>query len=164
MKLIFIVGLFSSVAFGAKIPVDTFDQSKLETLLRKIPSALVRTESFEGFVRKHTFFPNQKQASFSIKCQADYFGKTDIPSFKACELDVSSTDIVGDEYLIQITDSLSVQALRESISYGDELKKFYSFERVYGQGHDGIYKNLFRYSVICKPESCEVTMTPKKAL
>lgn len=163
MRLFFTLLLVPTFALAAKIPVEIFDQSKLETLLRNNPTALARTESHAGFVRKHYQFPKNKNADFTIKCQADYYGESKVPSYKACELDVSSKDLAGDEYQIKLTDAASVKSLRESISYGNEIKKFYSFERVYGQAYDGTYRNLFRFTFICKIDACDVTLTTKNS-
>jgi hypothetical protein len=163
MRLLLALLFVPSVAFAAKIPVDIFDQSKLENLLRNIPSSLSRTEVHEGFVRQHHEFPKNKKADFRIKCYADYFGQAKIPSFETCEFDLSGNTLSGDESVLTITDSGVVKSLREAMSYGDEVKKFYSTERVYGQASDGALRDLFRYAFICKRDACEVTVTSKPA-
>jgi len=163
MRLILALLLVPSFAFAAKIPVDIFDQSKLENLLRNIPSSLSRTEVHEGFVRHHHEFPKNKKANFRIKCYADYFGQAKFPSFETCEFDLSTNTLSGDELVLTIADSGVVNSLREAISYGDEVKKFYSTERVYGQASDGALRDLFRYAFICKRDACEVTVTLKPA-
>jgi hypothetical protein len=162
MKLISLLLLLPTLAFAGKIPVEVFDQQKLEGLLRQIPSALVKTENQSGFVRKHYLFPQDKKAGFTIKCYADYYGTSTIPSLRLCDVDVTSTDLQGDEYFLKLDESDS-QALYKVISYGLDVKKFFSFERVYGQAHDGKYHDLFRYSIICKASSCEFTFSPKEA-
>ncbi|MBA2406276.1 MAG: hypothetical protein H0V66_15980 [Bdellovibrionales bacterium] len=162
MKLILALLFVPSLALAAKIPLDTFEQSKLETLLRKIPSALVRTEEHADFIRKHYLFPKNKSSSFTINCHADYFGAATVPSFKVCDVELLNKDYAGDEQLVVIEDVATVNDLRSSISYGAEIKKYYSFERVYGQSHDGTYRNLFRFSFVCKTASCEVTLATKK--
>lgn len=161
MNLIFVLLMIPAISLAAKIPVEAFDQAKLESLLRSSASTLERTETREGFVRKHHVFPKNKQTTFSINCIADYFGESRIPSYKSCDLNVSNNVFAGDEQLIKITDAEMVKTLRESISYGDEVKKFYSFERVYGQAFDGTYRNLFRFSFICKRDTCDVTFATK---
>jgi hypothetical protein len=161
MRLFLTLLLAPTFAFATKIPVEIFDQSKLETLLRNNPSAFDRIETRAGFIRKHYQFPKDKKSGFTINCEADYYGEAKIPSYKSCEIDVSSEDFVGDEYLIKITDAEIVKSLRDSISYGSDLKKFIAFERVYGQAHDGVYRNLFRYTFICKRDACDVTFTTK---
>lgn len=155
--------LVPSVAWSAGIPVDIFDQSKLETLLRNIPSAFIKNETQNGFIRKHYQFPKNKASEFVIRCHGDYFGSATIPSYKACTVEVSSKDLAGDEMKVQVTDSSIVKDLNAAISYGSDLKKFYSTERVYGQSSDGAYKNLFRYSMICKSDSCDLVFVAKEA-
>ena len=163
MKWILPLLLVPTVALAAKIPVDIFDQSKLETLLRNIPEAFVKDEAQSGFIRKHYQFPKNKASSFTIKCHGDYFGTATIPSYKACEVEVNTKDLAGDEMKVQVTDSATVNALYTAISYGNDLKKSYSTERVYGQGSDGAYKNLFRYSMVCKREACDLVFVAKEA-
>jgi hypothetical protein len=160
MKLIIGLLLLSNASWATKIPVTIFDQSKLETVLRNIPSSLKRIEKFDGYIRKHLKFP-EAQSNFSITCQADYFNEAQIPSYKACELDVTSLDHAGEEYSLKIENPEIVKALRESFSYGQEIKKFYSTERIYGQAFDGKYRDLFRYMFICSAKACDATFATK---
>lgn len=160
MNLILTLLFFPTLLLAANIPVETFDQAKLETLVRNIPSALVKIENQEGFTRKHYQFPSSK-AKFSIKCQADYYGEANIPSFKSCDLTISDKELAADEYLFKITDSANITSLRNAISYGDELKTFYAFERVFGLSNDGVKRNLFRFTFICKRDVCDVTIATK---
>lgn len=164
MKWTLIALLVPTVSFAAKIPVGVFEQAKLETILRAIPASLVKTEKLNGYIRKHHQFPMTKSAAFRISCYADYFNGATVPSLKVCEVNVTSENLTGDEYLIQLTDAESVQALRKAIPYGSDLKKNFSHERVYGQGHDGIYRNLFRYAFTCKTDSCDVTFSTKASV
>lgn len=161
MKWILTLLLVPSISFAATIPVENFDQAKLETLVRNIPSALVRVENHDGFIRKHYLFPATKRALFSIKCQADYYLEARIPSYKSCELNIPNKELAADEYLFKITDSASITSLRDAISYGEEIKSFYSFERVFGLANDGIKRNLFRFAFICKSDACNVTIATK---
>lgn len=164
MKLILSALLLPTFAFAAKIPLGVFEQAKLETILREIPASLVKTEKFNGYIRKHHQFPNSKSAAFHINCYADYFNGAAVPSLKLCEVEVNSQNLVGDEYLIQLTDSASVTALRKAIPYGSDVKKNFSHERVYGQGHDGVYRSLFRYAFTCKTDACDVTFSTKASV
>lgn len=165
MKWTLIALLVPSFSFAAKIPLGVFEQAKLETILRAIPSSETKTEKFDGYIRKHHLFPSDKAASFAINCYADYFNGASIPSLKVCDVEVKETAaLAGDEFLFKIADAGSVAALRKAIPYGEELKKNFSHERVYGQGHDGVYRNLFRYSFTCKTESCDVTFATKPSV
>lgn len=150
------------MAFSAQIPLNVFEQSKLETLLRGMPSAQVKKEKFKGHVRKYTQFPKIQNSAFGIKCYADFYGHAKIPSLKVCEASVESTDPVKDEYLIKLTDPEAVADLNGSISYGDQIKKFSSHEQLFGQGFDGTSRTLFRYSFICQKSSCDITFSTKK--
>lgn len=164
MKLIFaFIILVPTLVWSAKIPVDVFDQQKLEGLLRQIPHALLNSENRTGFVRKHYLFPQSKKADFTIKCYADYYGNSSIPSLRVCDVNVSSTDLQGDEFVLKLSDELDVQALYKVISYNLEVKKFFATERIYGEAYDGKYHDLFRYSFICQASSCEITFSPKEA-
>ena len=163
MKIIFFFIAFSHFAQAAKIPVDIFDQSKLEGVLRNIPSAFVKSETLTGYVRKSYQFPKTKNDHFQISCQADYFGGAIIPSFKTCEVNVSGEKLRGDEYSFNMTDQETVSELNKAISYGETTKKFYATERVYGQSFEGPYRDLFRYSIICVSQRCDLTFTAKEA-
>lgn len=145
------------------IPLQLFDQSKLESVLREIPSALIKSESHQGFVRKHYAFP-PSHGQFQIKCQADYYLSSTIPSTKSCSVEVGLGELRGDEYVFTSTDSAFVSALYQAMPYGQQVKKVYSTERLYGQSRNGSYKQLFRYSLICKTNSCELSFSPKEAL
>lgn len=163
MKRILALFLISSAATAASIPLETFDQSKLETIVRRIPSALVKTEQLEGFVRKYYLYPSESQTLFTLNCHADYFGEATIPTYKVCSVNVPGEPATGDEFLITTTDTKIVGELFNAISFGTEVKKNYSNELIYGQAHDGSYKNLFRYSIVCKINSCQLTFSPKAA-
>lgn len=163
MKWIVPLLLIPTFALAAKVPVDIFDQSKLETLLRNIPAAFVKTETHTGHERKHYQFPTNKDSEFLIKCYADYFNSAPVPSFKACDVEVTASVFAGEEILVKITDSETVNALNAAISYGSDIKKVYSTERVSGQAADGTYKKLFRYSFICKKDSCDVVFVTKES-
>lgn len=164
MKWTLIALLIPSFSFAAKIPIGVFEQAKLETLLRAMPLSLIKTEKLEGYTRKHHQFPKDKAASFVINCYADYFKGATVPSLKVCDVDIKEAVLAADEYMFKITDADSVTALRKAIPYGSDLKKNFSHERVYGQGHDGVYRNLFRYSFTCKAESCDVTFATKPSV
>jgi len=161
MKFIFLFLVLSNVSWAAKIPVSIFDQAKLETVLRNIPASLKKIEKVDGYKRHYLQFPDSNQSNFTITCQADYYNESQIPSYKAYELDVVSKDHAGEEYSFKITSPEIVSALRSAFSYGNETKKFYSTERIYGQAFDGTYRNLFRYMFICSSLACEATFATK---
>ena len=161
--LLFLV-LVPTFASAALIPLETFDQSKLEHLLRNMPSTLVKTESLNGFVRKHYLFPNKKQANFSIRCSSDFYPKAVLPSEKRCEVQVSDeASLSGDEYKIKVTDPSIVNPLFKVISYGMEEKKSYSNETLSGvSAQDGVFRQIFRYIIACKSNACELIFSPKE--
>ena len=145
-----------------EIPLNTFEQSKLETLLRGMPYAYVSKDKNSDSVRRHYLFPKAPDAGFTINCYADYFKGAKVPSVKVCEASVNGPELKGDEFSIQLTDEKSVKSLMKAISYGDPVKKFFSHEQIYGKGVDGVSHNLFRYSFSCEKSSCTVTFSPKK--
>lgn len=155
--------LMPSLSFAARIPVEAFDQGKLEQLLRRIPSALVKTEEKAGYVRRHTQFPPAKTAPFVINCQADFYAGAIYPSTKTCQVDVDGEPRVGDEFVLTIKDPSILAGLTTAISYGGDVKKYISNELVYAQSANGKYKNIFRFSFVCKTEDCEVTFATKEA-
>jgi hypothetical protein len=163
MKWTFGLILAPGLAFAGKIPVKAFDQSKLEQIISRIPSALTKIEERNGFVRRHYLFPSSKSSLFTIQCHADYYQSATIPSFKSCEVNVTGEPDVGDEYLLKIVDRNTVAALYSAITYGQEIKKINATEVIYAQSHTGKYKNIFRYSFVCQKESCEITFATKEA-
>ncbi len=130
-----------------EIPLQDFDQSKLENLLRSTPSAYVREESRENFIRKHYLFPRES-ASFLIKCYGDHFNNSTIPSLKKCSLKVSASP-VNDEIVLDVA------------NYGLAPQRIYSTERVYGRLSTGRYGQLFRFLFDCKETFCRLSMTAK---
>lgn len=132
-----------------EIALQSFDQNKLEQLLRLTPVAFVREENQGKFLRKHYLFPKES-APFLIKCHADHFNSSPVPSSWKCSLTAYPAPI-GDE--IAITTK----------NFGIAPQKFYSFERVYGQTADGYHRQLFRYIFDCSKETCKVTFAVKEA-
>ncbi len=160
----FISLVSSSFVFAGTIPVNSFDQAKLEAVLRKVPSALVKVENYEGFSRKFYSYPKSPTSGFHITCQADFYLNSTVPSTKSCAVEMTTTNLSGDEYEVKVTDSATVNELRNAFSYGQEIKKFYSNERVYGQSFKGVFRDLFRYSIICETQNCVMTFASKEAL
>jgi hypothetical protein len=144
------------------IPLEPFDSQKLETLVRRIPSALVKTEDMEGFQRKTYEFPKMKDKGFKINCTADHYLNSPLPSKTNCTLTLlkESLDARYDEELVEFKDPFTVKSLSNAISY----KSFFSNERVYGFGLNNKYHDLFRYEFRCTAEKCSVTMATKPAL
>jgi hypothetical protein len=163
MKNFLLLVLFSSMASAAVIPLDSFDQSKLEHLLRKMPSTLVKTEALDGFTRKHFVFP-AKKTGFSIRCSSDFYSKAELPSEKRCEVTISDeAALKGDEYLFKVTDPAVANPLYTALSYGLEEKKYYSNETLRGvAAQDGVFRQIFRYILACKPGSCDLIFSPKE--
>ncbi len=158
--------LFSLSAISAVIPVSSFDQSKLETLLRKIPSAYIETHKDNGVIRKTYIYP--AEGPLIIHCYADYFESAPVPTYKTCTIEVSVgrfesivSEKKGDEFKVRFTDPEMVNEMSEAITFGSLSKEVYSHERVYGLAFEGIWRNLFRFRFSCLKKACEVTFTPK---
>lgn len=162
MKKWLLLTFISTSVFAAKIPLLAFDQSKLENLLRTIPSSLVRVENHEDFVRKFHKFPQAMSAGFMITCHADYYRSSPIPSFSTCDLEVDKDGPKGDEFAFKVTDLDVVSKLFAAIPYSDKTKKFYAGEFFDGVAHTGAFQNIFRYSFVCGPAACDVTFTTKE--
>ncbi len=147
------------------IPLESFDAQKLETLVRRIPTALVKTEDMEGFQRKTYEFPKMNDKGFKINCTADHYLNSPLPSRTNCSLSLvkEAFDATYDEVLVEFKDPATVKNLFNAISYQADLKKFYSTEQVYGYGLKNKYYNLFRYSFACTLDKCSVTMATKPA-
>jgi hypothetical protein len=158
IKIILALALIvSSLSHAGIIPVDSFDQSKLESLLRKIPSSLVNEELHTNFKRKIHEFPLTGNLGFKIKCHGDYFLNSIIPSNKQCQVEVLNFNSDTDEVLVGISDVSTVNELRSALSYGKETKSFYSTERVHGLSLEKKYRELFRYSFVCDDKKCNLT-------
>lgn len=170
MKKWLLTILVSTSAFGVEIPLAGFDQLKLESLLRTIPQAFVKEEAQEGFVRKFFQFPKSKNsdqeqnktANFVIKCEGDYYHSAKIASFARCKLNVDSNNLSGDEFLVKVTNPDIVAPLFEAIPYSDKVKKYYAGEFFNGVAQTGTFQNIFRYSFICTPNSCDMTFSAKE--
>ena len=154
---VFIIAMSSFYSWGAIIPIDPFDQSKLESILRKIPETLVKEEQHTNFKRKIHEFPVTGNLGFKIKCHGDYFLNSIIPSNKQCQVEVLNFNSDTDEVLVATSDESIVNQLRSALSYGKETKSFYSTERVHGLSLEKKYRELFRYSIVCDSKKCDLT-------
>lgn len=164
MKFFILIALFAFNALAVEIPLKSFDQSKLETILRRIPEAKAQSQLMGPFTRVFYQYP-KSESPFQITCEADHYNSNPIPSFSRCKVKVSDKeDFRGDEYLFKVSDSTFVNQMSSAISYGAEVKKSYSLETVYGQAFTGEYRHLFRYLIICKKADCTVSFSSKPAL
>jgi hypothetical protein len=147
------------------IPIEEFDQRKLETLLRRIPEAFVKAEALENGVEKRLYaFPSRKDSEFKIECVADHYVGAAIPSKTACSVKIfKDIDVRYDEHLLVVKDSEVVSALYKAISYSQREKDFFSSERVYGLGINGKYQKNFRFRFKCTEEKCRLTFSSKLA-
>ncbi len=140
------------------IPLEAFDQQKLETLVRRIPEALVHTSKFERGEKRFYSYPKSATAGFKIDCQSTYYLHSNLPSELECSLNVTQElDPRADEHKITFSDS----ALYKSLSYETDVKRFYSNERVFGLKLDGRYGDHFRYGFICNSLKCDLTFSSK---
>lgn len=146
----------------AAIQLDSFDQQKLEGLMRKIPSALVSTETIGATEKKTYVFPKMEDKGFKVNCTAIHYLGNQLPSKTDCTLNMlKDADARFDEHLVEFKDPFTVKSLYNAISFGTDVKKFYSTERVYGLGVNGKYQENFRYVFSCTKEKCQVTMSTK---
>ncbi len=150
----------------AAIPLEQFDQQKLESLMRRIPSALVQTRDMEGkFVRKFYIFPKFDDKGFKIYCQADHYLKNPLPSSSSCTLTMlKDHDVRYDEHALEFKDASVVSSLYNAINSQAETKKWYSNEKVYGLGLSGKYGQNFRYTFTCSKEKCQLTLSSQTNL
>lgn len=161
MKYFLLSLLFSFSTLAETVVIEKFDQSKLQQLLSRIPSALKKQEKMGAFVRHYYSYP--KSGSFKINCEADFYHHLSIPSDRRCTLDMDTSLLQGDEILLKITDSSTVQELYKAISYGNEIKKFYSEDRMKGYRADGSYGLIFRYIFVCTNKVCDIKLTSKQS-
>lgn len=146
------------------IPLETFDQQKLHALVAKIPSALVRTVTSNNKATRYYSFPKMDDKGFKINCEADYHLQSSFPSKSSCTLHMlKSPDARMDEHRIEFKDPFVVNSLFNSISYGSEIKQWFTSERVYGMSLNGRYKEHFRYAITCSKEKCQMTFSTKPA-
>lgn len=149
----------------AAIPLEQFDQQKLEALMRRIPGALVETRDMgEKFERKFYEFPKMDDKSFKINCQADHYFQNSLPSASSCTLTMlKDLDARYDEHATEFKDPFVVTNLFNAINSGAQTKKFNSNERVYGLGLNGKYAKNFRYIFTCSKEKCQLTVSNRPA-
>lgn len=145
------------------IPLESFDQQKLESLMRKIPAAYVRTLEGEGKKTLFYSFPKMDDKGFKINCQAEYFSHSSLPTNTKCDLTMLQ-DLDGrtDEYMTEFKDPFVVKSFYEAISYTTAVKTWVTSERIYGVARDGRYKEHFRYTISCSKEKCQMTFSTKK--
>jgi hypothetical protein len=161
VKLLYALLLLPWSALGAVIPLAQHDQAKLEQLLRQAPRAFHGEEVMSGFIRKNYLLPAEMESLFSIKCSADYYRLAPIPSAVKCQIfliegDSSLLNVQrqGDEYLVNITGAWARETF-EAMPYGKEKKFIHSLDRVWGKNRNGKHSQLFRYKLMCSPDSCE---------
>lgn len=148
--------------FLTALNLDTFDQQKLESLLRKIPEAVVSVDQIPNGEKRLYSYPKDESSGFQVKCEANFFLGASYPSSSQCSLTIFETHSVKqDEHKITITDPRVVGDLYAAISEGKELKKFYSNERVYGLKLNGRYGDHFRYALLCNKTKCELSFSTK---
>jgi hypothetical protein len=151
--------------FIVAIPLGEFDQQKLETLMRRIPTALVRTENVSGVEKKFYSYPATNDQGFKIQCEADHYLNSPLPSKSSCTLQMlSDYDERFDEHKVEIKNPAVATKLFGAMSFGPrpDTRRMYSNERVYGLGLNGRYQENFRFSFSCTTEKCLVTMSTAK--
>ncbi len=161
MRYILIVFLLPVTVWSAEITVEKFDQSKLEFLLRRVPSALFETTQVEDYTRKIYLFPGH--GPLKISCSADYFN-SHIPTYKTCHVSVDEGSSLGissskknDEYRIIFSSAKTVRELKEATS----SRAFNSHEQFSGRSFDGGSRKLFRYSFTCLETTCQLSLATK---
>jgi hypothetical protein len=146
------------------IPLTLFDQQKLEFLVRKIPEALVKVEEKRDGKKKYYAFPQKDNHDFKIRCEADYYLNSTLPSFSSCKFEViKSLNQRFDEHKIELKDPELIKSIMTSLSYNQDTKKLYSLERVYGLALNGNYQKHFRFGLNCRVEKCQLTFSTGSA-
>lgn len=144
--------------FFELIPLEITDQQKLETLVRKIPTALVREEYYSNYTKKIYLYPdNQREENFRIECEADHYLDSKIPSYSTCSLWRIADQPKYKEMKIEVLHPQTIEELYSSLSYGWSSKKLFSLERVYGVSLKGKKEKHFRYGIVCSQEKCQLT-------
>jgi hypothetical protein len=168
MKYVGLLTLFPISVFAISIPVDHFDQSKLEYVVSQIPSAFVSSQKVHDHTRKWYSYP-KNESLFKINCTADYYRGSSVPSNSDCTLNLYEKnisgmvmDFKGDEYLIKVTDTQVIKDFFRMMPYTGEIRRIYSTERVLGLSYTGIQQKLFRYRFACNESYCEFTFTSKE--
>lgn len=148
------------------IPLEKTDQQKLEALVRKIPTALVREEYHQEYVRKIYLYPeHEREESFRIRCESDHYLDSKIPSYSSCTLErISNYQSKYKETRTEVLHSQTIEELYSSITYGRDQKKLFSLERVYGLSLSGKKQKHFRFSIVCSKEKCQLTTSTADTL
>jgi hypothetical protein len=150
-------------AFASYIPVIELDQIKLESILQKVPPALVRSEGEGERETKFYSYPKYDDKGFKLYCEADHFYGSSVPSKVRCSIDVTTVASEFDEVRVIVRDKAVVRNLYRAMPYGTETKEVYSQEKVYGLGINGKLQNLHRYIFSCSEEKCQLTFATKSA-
>lgn len=150
--------------FLLTIPLQIADQQKLEALIRRVPQAFVKQATQNGQTKKNYQFPVRNDLGFKIYCEASYFRQSELPSLSSCSLFMNQNlDPRLDEQTILIKDRSSVESLFQAISYGQNVKTFYSNERVHGVNRNGQYQDHFRFSFRCGRDQCQLNLSTRPA-
>ncbi len=150
--------------FLLTIPLEIADQQKLEALIRKIPQAFVKQSTQNGQTKKSYEFPSRNDLGFKIQCQATYYRQSELPSQSSCSFSITQDlDPRLDEQTIAIKDPSSAESLFLAMSYGQNVKTFYSNERVHGVNRNGQYQDHFRFSLRCERDRCQLNLSSRPA-
>lgn len=165
MKIILsLLLLVPTLVWSVAIPVEKFDQSKLENLLRRMPSTFVDEVQDGDKIIKTFKFP-QDESPFQITCQSTWFGESPLPTYKSCLVEVEKGEVQGitstkinDVYQIKISEAKAVSELYSAMSFGEVVKKMNAFERVKGKAETGRIEEIFRYAFICQAQECTLRL------
>jgi hypothetical protein len=150
--------------FLLTIPLESADQQKLEALIRKIPQAFVKQSTQNGQTKKAYEFPSRNDLGFKILCDAIYYRQSELPSHSSCSFSMTQNlDPRLDEQTITIKDHSSAESLFLAMSYGQNIKTFYSNERVHGVNRNGQYQDHFRFSFRCERDRCQLNLSSRPA-
>jgi uncharacterized membrane protein len=148
-------------SFATTIPMDSFDQLKLEETLRAIPAAADNTKGLE----KTYSFPKDSEL-FKIRCKGQHFKEAKIPTSPTCEIDLKVGEAKGykveqahDQWRVQISEEKIAKRFFKVLQQG----KLTATEQVYAGDVEGVYANQFRYQFLCEKKSCTVVFLTKPA-
>lgn len=157
MKYFIVAMLFIAHAQASIIVIDGWDQTKLGTLLGKLPDAVVKRtqEVLPQGKRITTTFPKTTNA-FSFECENDYFEDSPVPSTSECTitLDINNPKLEKNYDEIRTTGSFAAAELFEAFPYGKDSRTFRSGGMDEGTDFSGRETLIFHYLIKCSVKEC----------
>lgn len=153
--------LFTHLAMGEILPLDSFDQAKLGEFLIRLPKQMTEKSKENNFSKNLQIltlkFPRTTEA-FAIKCSLHFYQDSPYPSETHCEVTVNKQHpraiLRHDVVRVTVQDPAMVKGIYQAIPYGALQRKLYSYDRDPGVTFQGIKGSIHHYQIICATSTC----------